>query len=621
MKVVLAQLPVQSHDYGYSLENIPLAAGYLKGSVLKALGRDVEVQICPQDTASLGGDASILRWIEEQDPDVVGFSCYLWNVERSLSLCRRLRERLTGVRIVLGGPEASPDNRLLADAAFDAAVWGEGEQAFCDFLASWLAGREDLSAIPGLIVPGPGGCTSTGRRRPVPALGGIPSPYLEGFMERAYSNTVFLETVRGCRYRCTYCSYRKQFGRLRCFDLERTASEVRWAALSGADEISFLDPCFARRPGLTDLLAILVDARAIRDMRISCELNAEDLDEKLVARLASSGVRHVEVGLQSTNEKALARCGRTFDERAFILGVRMLRSHGIHVATDLMVGLPGDGLEDVKRSIDFVIDEGLFDTLNLYPVSVLPDTPLRRRASGMGIAFQALPPYYVLSTSDMGPGEIRAAFAHATARTGVDYFPVDLPGPAGTGPMGEGRRIMNRLVIDPCAGPSWVTPGDVGQALAIEVRDPGWLNKEDAVRKMLGPILEENPYTLISWIVPEECFTPGAVELVESLIPRTDHHPCDREYMSTGNALCSTRLFLETRLECHGKAFIQVPLTGEETAFRAFLPREADARDEAFTAEKLVRIMGHEAAIDFLDIPGDTPNKSHLRLCSVSHSL
>jgi radical SAM superfamily enzyme YgiQ (UPF0313 family) len=241
-----------------------------------------------------------------------------------------------------------PGKPLLADAEFDAAVMGEGEETLVDILAAWGRGQGDLSSVPGVMYRAPGGIMFTGMRDPINDLDTIPSPYLSNILGRSYSGAIMLETVRGCVYQCSYCAYHKLFRRLRGFDPGRTAAEVRWAVDSGVEEIIFIDPCFARGPGLRSLLDVLRDAQETRRFRASCELNAEDLDEGIVCALAEAGVAHVEVGLQSTNRRALDLCRRRFHRDLFIRGVRMLKGAGMHVATDIMVGLPGDTRKDVR---------------------------------------------------------------------------------------------------------------------------------------------------------------------------------------------------------------------------------------------------------------------------------
>ena len=602
MKVALLQLPVQSHDYGYSLENIPFAAGYLKSSAGSWQPGRSEIEICPPAVASLGGEAAIIDWIEGQRPEVVGFSCYLWNIERTLHLCGEIRERLGSVRIVLGGPEISSDNGLLFSESFDAAIRGEGEETFADLLAVWSAGSRDLSSVPGLAVPSGGTLRITAERPPMNNLDRLLSPYLDGALGRSYTKTIFLETVRGCLYRCSYCSYHKQFRKLRAFDLERTVAEIRWALQNGVEEISFIDPCFARRPNLKKLLEILKDARKIRPLKVSCELNAEDLTREMVAELVLAGIRHVEIGLQSTNVQALRLAGRRFDESLFIQGVTMLRNAGIYVVTDIMVGLPGDRLQDVKQSIHFVLDNSLYDSLNLYPVSVLPNTLLRERASAWGVSYQDRPPYYVTHTRDMSPEDIRACFIYAEKVTGEAYFPVELPRMAGGRSAGPGSGFINFLTLSPQAGAAGISPSHIGQALAVEIADTRWLEKKEEVRRAVLPILEANPFTLVSFIVPDEDFRPGeAIPFLRALSPGVSH-PCDREFMSTVSTACSSRIFVKTDLGRTGHGYTFIPLHENFSELHAFVPEDSGKGEEEMLSGRIGRAFGRIVPVRFHDL-------------------
>lgn len=602
MKVALLQLPVQSHDYGYSLENIPFAAGYLKSSAGAWQPGRNEIEICPPAVASLGGDAAILDWIEGQKPEVVGFSCYLWNIERTLHLCREIKERFGCVRIILGGPEISPDNRLLLSGSFDVAIRGEGEEAFADLLAAWSSGVHDLSSIPGLAVPSGGTLRMTARRPPMKNLHRLPSPYLDGAIGRSYTKTIFLETVRGCLYRCSYCSYHKQFRKLRAFDLQRTAAEIRWALQNGVEEISFIDPCFARRPNLKKLLAILSEAQKIGPMKVSCELNAEDLTREMVDELVPAGIRHVEIGLQSTNGEALRLAGRRFDEALFVKGVTMLKAAGVHVATDIMVGLPGDRFEDVKRSLHFVLDNGLYDSLNLYPVSVLPNTLLREKASVWGVSYQDRPPYYIENTRGMSSGDIRACFIHAEEVTGESYFPVELPRMPGVRAGGSINGFVGRISLGPQSGGAPISPSHIGQALAIEITGTLRPENKEELRRLILPILEANPFTLLSFIMTDKDFRPeDALPFLRTLSPGASH-PCDREFMSTVSAACSARLFVKTDLGRARHAYTFIPLRGDFTELQAFLPGDAGKEEEEMLSGMIGHAFGRVVTLRFHDL-------------------
>ncbi len=319
MKVALIQLVLQSHDYVYSLENMPLAAGYL-ASYASARNVPADIIICPADISNLGGDAAILGWVEEIRPDMVGFSCYLWNVQRTLHLCSKIRQSLQDCIIVLGGPEVTRDNDfLLSHEGFHFGVVGEGEETFADLLNAAAHGMEGVLDIPGLMVRQGSKAVFTKPRSLMTNLDSVPSPYLSGMLTPGLNRGMVIETVRGCPMRCAYCYYHKSSPVVRTFRAGRIGEELRWATEKGIQEATVIDPCFARRPGLEVLLAEMAVSREEK-MRFSCELIAEDITPVLVDALVAAGLHHVEIGLQSTNEKALRNINRPFEREAFIQG-------------------------------------------------------------------------------------------------------------------------------------------------------------------------------------------------------------------------------------------------------------------------------------------------------------
>lgn len=602
MKAALVQLPVQSHDYAYSVENVPLAAGYL-ASYAASRKSPAEVMICPGATANLGGDAAILAWLGEVRPDVVGFSCYVWNIERTLSLCRMVRQRLERCLIVLGGPEITPDNGfLLGHEDFHVGVVGEGEEAFLDLLHAAGRGHKGMREIKGLMVREGEGWHFTPPRTPVADLEGIPSPYLSGILGASLNRSMILETVRGCPMRCTYCYYHKSSPTVRAFAYTRIQEEFSWACRQGVGEVTLIDPCFARRPDLLELLAAMAETGR-GSMPLSCELNAEDLDARLVDALAKAGLRHVEIGLQTVNPKTLKTVGRHFDPYAFARGVGLLRNAGIRVMTDIMVGLPGDSLLDVKRAIDFVLGKGLCDELGVYPLSVLPGTRLRAQAARLGIRFQPTPPYLVLETPDMDCDDIREAFAYAEEETGIDFFPVEAPRKGDRqGP--ESHAFVHRIVIDSGLNGEPLHPHELGQALCIEVRDPAFLGRREELGKKIRGLLADNPSTLVSWVLPEEAYREGGVGgFIASCCPEIDN-PADREYMATFSPRRSCQLFLCGKDKGGGDTLARVPLSPDASRpLWAALSAEAGPDEEQRLAERIGELLGYVPKIRYHDLP------------------
>src|SRR5215217_209227 len=109
--VLLAQLPIPPLGPGRIRGNVPLAAGYLKlFAELRGLGAAYDLRILPSDLANTLGDLALVDAILLHEPWMVGFSCYLWNIDRTLWIAERLKERRPDLKIVLGGPEVTADN-------------------------------------------------------------------------------------------------------------------------------------------------------------------------------------------------------------------------------------------------------------------------------------------------------------------------------------------------------------------------------------------------------------------------------------------------------------------------------------------------------------------------------
>lgn len=557
MKVVLLQLPVQSHDYTYPMENVPLGVAYLKVYAESLLPPDIRILLAPHALVNYGGDDALIQWILLERPDVLGFGCYVWNVERSLAIARRVKAECPDVRIVVGGPEVTPENEFLRRSdGFDWGIVGEGEETFAAMLSALRSSSPSLKSLPGVLLPFPGGWQATEPRPVLKTLDQIPSPYLSQALRPSDAGTILLETVRGCPNRCRYCYYHKRFPYIRHFSLARLQEELFWAARHEVSEIYFVDPCFTRRKDSKELLEIIEEARRIHGFTFQCEADAEDVTPALAASLSRAGLTQVEVGLQTINPKALARIQRRFDRNLFIAGIQALRGEGIHVMVDIMVALPEDSLDDVKRSIDFVVDHDLFDEVSLYTLCLLPGTELRRQAAALGITFQSNPPYHVMQTPHMSAEDIRRAYEYAEEISAVDFFPPDLPSPMmPTGirrvgpyvvsfPVGKAPELSTGCARNP-APSGQNTPGPLGQAVSVYVSPATAKTLENPnVSTAFLSLFEKNPWSLLSFIVTLEDpgFPWATVFSMAQKVLATRDHVIDREYFSTLDPVRSVQI-------------------------------------------------------------------------------
>ena len=540
MRVLLLQLPIQGHDFFFSRENIPLGAAYLKAIGVQ---KGIDIDLVPRHLMSYGSDQAILQFLLDARPQIVGMSCYLWNVERSLFLARQLKHELPECTIVLGGPEIASDNEyVLKSQVFDIGVAGEGEAVWRILLESYPR----IPEIPGLLLRGEDGkpySTRGGKLRHA-TLGRGPSPFLSGVLDSQLDGVLWLETVRGCIYRCAYCYYPKQSPGLRPFPLDRIIEEVRRAWDRGLKEIVFLDPCFIKRPGLEILLDALGTINANRRLHFSAECNAEDINPGIAKKMGKAGFTDMEVGLQSIKASTLKRIHRRFRPERFLQGVRSLQENGINVKVDVIAGLPGDTLPDICRSLDWVLEQEACDSLMLYPLSLLPATELRQRARELGLEAMPHPPYLVTKGPGLSAEEIRLAFHHYEQCMEEDISPLEMP-PSLSQPT-KGSNLPEVL----CHSIKWHAPEQV-QPLS-RLRDPAAYAltvsiKEEVLRQptlwfpVLRDYLRRNPFTLLSIEVPPEVF-PKDLEPLWKLA-REHRHPLDLDYTVTHTPYRSFLLF------------------------------------------------------------------------------
>ena len=421
LSLALVQLPLPDADPGTASANVPLAAGCLRAYAAAHGGpAPNRIRVLPRILAGHGGDEAILAWLSAGGFDAVGFTAHLWSVDRALLIAERLRSRCPGTRVVFGGPEAASGSRVLASPAVDACVIGEGESAFLEALSDLAAPRKrDVDGAPRRA-----GHAARPRRyraaRPV-ELSSLPNPYLAGLVERDPSDPVYLETVRGCPNRCSYCYYAKEFPGVRSWPAGVLEAFFPWAAAHGVPEIYLMDPTFNGIPGWEAKLEAIAGLNG-SGIPLHTELRLESVEERHAALFRRAGFRSVEAGLQSTNAAALRAVRRTWDRERFLRGAAALKRQGIVVRTGVILGLPCDTGEGFRATVRFLEDAGLVDDMEVYPLGVLPGTDLRCDAAALGVVHMGFPPYHVLSTPTMSADEIAESIRWLERERDAEFF-------------------------------------------------------------------------------------------------------------------------------------------------------------------------------------------------------
>lgn len=516
--ILLLQLPIPPLGPGRIRGNVPLAAGYLKMyAELQGLGNNYDIRILPAHLSNTLSEQGIVEAILEHDPWMVGFSCYLWNIDRTLWIAAQLKQRRPELLIILGGPEITADNAwVLQQGVVDYFVIGEGEQTFAALLdALRLGGSAALPNIPGLYVNShsrsrrPNGLTLALPlmtealpgflpRHPLENLDQISSPYLAGILDAADEEMLLLETIRGCIFKCKFCYYPKAYTGLHFLSNAKIVANLKHARERGAKEIVMLDPTLNQRKDFDAFLSLLIQENDNRQFTFFGELRAEGIKPSTARLLADANFTEVEVGLQSIDPLAMQLMDRKNNLKAVEKGCLAMLEAGIKVKVDLIIGLPGDTVDSVRRSMHYLKQSGIYSDVQVFNLAILPGTSFRQEASELGLVFQPRPPYYVRSTPTLQQEDLFMLMEEAAEVFDIEWDPV----PEYRGQV-TGVRGQNQLVIDLTDNDEVALPParERQQVFTLWFRSPDFDAHIRRACRWIRALLDESPFTTLQVIL------------------------------------------------------------------------------------------------------------------------
>ena len=397
---------------------IPLSLFYIKSyaETDPLVGRAGRIEVVvPEDASDAARTAAE---IVARKPEVVGFSCYIWNMLHTMEIARLVKQQAPETAIVVGGPDVSsvPKKALDTYPWIDVVVRGEGEETFRELLCHWLergrpAVEPGLRAIKGLGFRDGGEIVLTDKRPFIENLDVIPSPYLNGCIDlKSERRSILFETYRGCPFKCSFCYYPKDYGNLlHSFSMERVQRDLGGILKSGAKSVFLMDPTFNVPPKRAkQILRFIAENRRTDDLSVTTELRVDLLDQEFMSLLKQAGISVVEIGLQSSNDAALRAVERKQSMRKITENVRFLQSIGIEVVFQLIFGLPEDTYEDYLDSLDFCV--GLDATkIEPYRLQLLPGTPMYDSAALLGLEFVDHGDRKIVRTRTMSKEDIERA--------------------------------------------------------------------------------------------------------------------------------------------------------------------------------------------------------------------
>ena len=352
----------------------------------------------------------ILKDIYLEQPDVVCFSCYIWNISFVRELVPDLKKILPQVEFWAGGPEVSYDavEFLKKNPAFFGVMVGEGEETFHELAGYYIERKpETLSGIRGVAFRDENkgrDIVHTGWRE-LMDLSKVPFAYSN--LTELKNRIIYYESSRGCPFSCSYClsSIDKK---LRFRDIELVKKELQFFIDNKVPQVKFVDRTFnCKHDHAMEIWRYITENdNGITNFHFEISADLLRAEELALMKTMRPGLIQLEIGVQSTNPQTIKAIRRTMDFEKLKGIVEQIHSFGnIHQHLDLIAGLPYEGYDSFHKSF--------CDVYALRPeqfqlgfLKVLKGSYMMEMTGEYQILYKDREPYEVLSTAWLTYGEI-----------------------------------------------------------------------------------------------------------------------------------------------------------------------------------------------------------------------
>lgn len=342
----------------------------------------------------------ILKGLYQKRPDILCFSCYIWNISYVTDLITEAAKIMPYTRIWVGGPEVSYDGEAFLNKypQVEGVMVGEGEETFLELVRHYTEGRTSLEQIPGIVFRdrGKGQLCRTSPRE-ILDMSVIPFPYekIEAFNHKI----IYYESSRGCPFSCSYClsSVDK---RLRFRKLDLVYRELQYFLDHRVPQVKFVDRTFnCRRDHAMGIWTYIRDHdNGVTNFHFEIAADLLTREELELMRTLRPGLIQLEIGVQSTNGRTIDAIRRKMDfARVSEVVSEVHRGKNIHQHLDLIAGLPFEDYKSFGRSFDQVYRLKP-NQLQLGFLKVLKGSYMHENAGEYGCVYQSREPYEVLRT-------------------------------------------------------------------------------------------------------------------------------------------------------------------------------------------------------------------------------
>ncbi len=389
MKICLIDPPLSRPEYAGKFKRIAnvlpsLGLGYI-AAVLEREGFDISIiDSRPLNTQ----EEELVGMLKEANPQIIGITATTLSYPNACSVAKKIKDALSGVFLVLGGPHmtAIPEEAM-QNSNFDIGIIGEGEYAFLELAKQIQENSLQLEKIEGVAYKENGRIKITQRAGYIDNLDKLPPPARHLYPDLKYYKPVaasyrklpfaHMMTSRGCPFGCTFCD-RKVFGnKFRARSVQNVLEEIEELKFKyGVKEIKFFDDTFTVNKERAMAICQQIIKKKL-DIIWSCLSHVRCVNEELLRLMKQAGCWQIGFGLESGDPAILAsmKKGMTIEDSS--RAVKQAKKAGLNVRAFFVIGMPGDTLDSINRSLEFAkslpIDIANFYNVTLYPGNELFD--------------------------------------------------------------------------------------------------------------------------------------------------------------------------------------------------------------------------------------------------------
>lgn len=342
---------------------------------------------------------SIIEYIIINNYQIVGFSCYIWNIEYVKEILNKLKNK--DITIILGGPEVSYNAYYyLENDMCDYVIKNEGEEAF-DLLLQYLNNKIEINKIPNLYYK---------NNFTFDKLVDINKTKMAyDLLDDVANKIIYLETSRGCPYHCGYCMASLD-NKLRFFNIEEIKNQILLLSKKGARIFKFLDRTFnANKKNFISLIDFIIDNHT-NNQSFQFEITGDLLDDDIIEYINNKAPKNLfrfEIGIQSTNIKTNLSVGRIQNNEKLFNNIKKIQNANIiDLHLDLIAGLPYEDYTSFEKTFNDVVTLKPKE-LQLGFLKLLHGTSLKNEAHKYNYKWNNNAPYDIICNDYMSESDIK----------------------------------------------------------------------------------------------------------------------------------------------------------------------------------------------------------------------